>query len=853
MRRIELFDEKMNNVGTLSLDGNGKRYWGMSRDVQIGDTDNGRQWQDTFSFSCFADDINGDTVSPLGYFMWQASNSRWYLYAIQKVDSVSGSTVSDTLNITAVNALAYDLTAKNFTAITYTMPNSKDTFQYCLQDSGWQIGKIDTMTTGATSLELSGDNAMSAFASAITAFSAEVDAYIEFDQYGNMTRNVDVVLHLYPYVNSNMADTIDEQTDVVDSNGDSNSLLDSTQGRTLNYHNGLAGFTRSEDRTQMFTRLFVKGMNDHTFADINGGKDWVQDTTANDLWNGGRSTYLEGTVTSDSIYQSKALMDWAKDQLKIYNHPAYTYEITTTYMDAEDMPERGESLAVVNFDVVPNLTILAEVFSQHTSDDNPSEDTITLGEIRTLTAITPYSITQLQNKMQNSIVNLLDEVRNGTKLATVQLVTPTGANWTMEEDSKIVIAKVFVDSTNLTSYFSESAFIWQKTDPVIGVHDSAWEDKHKADGSQITLDDGDVGTITCKIDGAFLKDDPEITIKENYTQVWSYNFKNNFKDPWGKGIYKAPQYVHIDQDNGFLIFSSAYANDAKNTKQRGPTSDTKYHRFKINGTYMDSMVLQGGGHGSSFGYRFVDGMPEIWTTIQTKSDGDFLGHVKYQPNTVVKLGDKSVINMCKLKNFKRISVDFEHGWVLAVAASNGAVEVTSMDNVKAGKWTPTYKFNTSDYDFKQWAGDYVDGMHELQSSDIYYPFIFLNAGNYNNEDERLSLCINFVTGSLVFRHTDDPLMLTGASIVNPNTDATAPFEPETIAFYSNNGSPYLLQGFDYHEVDTAVDDGYDSITTLWKTDLTVRDDSGDVTTVNEMANDDSTDGADSVDKGGDTE
>lgn len=228
MRRIELFDENMNNVGTLTLDGNGSRYWGMSRDVQIGDADNGRQWQDTLTFSCLADDVNGDTVSPLGYCMWQASNSRWYLYAIQTTTTSSGTGNTNIMTISAANSLAYDLTMKTFTGISYEMPTSDTVFRYCLQNTGWEINKLDTMTTGGTSLELSGDNAMSAFSSAVTAFKAEVDAYVEYDQYGNLHRYVDIVQHLYPYVNTSMGDTIDEQTDVVDTNGDSTNYLDNT-------------------------------------------------------------------------------------------------------------------------------------------------------------------------------------------------------------------------------------------------------------------------------------------------------------------------------------------------------------------------------------------------------------------------------------------------------------------------------------------------------------------------------------------------------------------------------------------------------------------------------------------------
>lgn len=824
MRRIELFDERMNNVGTLTLDGNGSRYWGMARDVQIGDTDNGRQWQDTLSFSCLADDVNGDTVSPLGYCMWQAANSHWYLYAIQTAATSSGTTNANVLTITAVNALAYDLTMKTFTNISYNMPTSRDTFAYCLQNSGWEVNKMDTMTTGGIKLDLSGDNAMSAFSAAVTAFNAEVDAYVEYDQYGNLHRYVDIVQHLYPYVNASMGDTVDEQTDVVDTNGDTTNFLDSTQGRTLNYRNGLAGFTRTEDRTQLYTRLHVKGMNGATFADINGGHDWVQDTKANDLWNGGRSTYLEGTVSVNNIGRHKAIMDWGKKQLTIYNHPAFTYKITTAYMNPEDMPERGETLAVVNFDVTPNLTIIAEVFAQHTSDDNPAEDTITLGEIRTLNSITPNTVLNLENKINSHVMELIQKVKDGSKSATAVLITPAGSVWTQGEETKTVIMQVSVDSTNITTYLSPAAFNWVKYDRVTGVHDIAWEAKHANDGYEITLDSGDVGYIACWCDDDFLKAEAELMITGDNVQIFNLQRRKAPNDHWGDKQSAAMQYAWYDQANKQVIINHTYTGSQKS----GTYTDTEYCRYKLNGTFVDSMIVLGGGHGSSFACRLVNNVPEIWTAIKDISNGkNYIGKFTWKANTIVKIGS-GVTKYCSTSGFRRLSVDFANGYALTTATS-GAVEVTKLSDVKAGKWSPVYTAKVQEFGMHPTDTSVDNDTNTMQSNDISFPYVFVNSGASNNTDKRLLICFNIVTHSLVFSTNPDADQF-GGRIFNPDDNSRYDFEPEAIGIYMNNGKPFILQGFNYELPDNSESYQARLHIGLWTTAIEFRDDSGDVKT-----------------------
>ncbi|MDQ7897538.1 hypothetical protein P7X80_12905, partial [Lactiplantibacillus plantarum] len=61
------------------------------------------------------------------------------------------------------------------------------------------------------------------------------------------------------------------------------------------------------------------------------------------------------------------------------------------------------------------------------------------------------------------------------------------------------------------------------------------------------------------------------------------------------------------------IISCAYDEDQPNTGQRSNVDDVKFHLFDKSGTLKSSMVAQGTGHGSSFGYKLVNNVPEIWT------------------------------------------------------------------------------------------------------------------------------------------------------------------------------------------------------------------------------------------------
>lgn len=823
MKQIDLYDVNMNYLYTYSLIGKGAPYFNHTRQVQIADSDNGRLWQDNFNFDVKINEDTDDVLSAASFFIWSDTNDRQYLYRIQNKSIIAGSTHTPTETITAVNAFAVDLPG-HIEAKEFKNPTAKQVFEYITAGSGWNLHKVDEMSTGTTTFSIDTSNetgSLSSFVSAVAEFNAEVDAWIDFDQFGNMVKNVDIVKHLYPIVDTNFADIIDIETGTVLDDTDVTELVSENNGRTLSYYNGLAGFTRTEDWTNVYTKFWVSGYNGANISSVNGGKQFIVDDNANDLYNGGRDTYLEGSLVSDTIAQPKALLQWAEKEKTKYNHPAYTYEITTEYMNSEDMPNRGETLLVINFDVTPALIVLAEVISSEIHDDNQANNSVTLGEFRTLTPTLPSLINGMNDDLNNEIKKIIDELKNGTKQATVGLITPTGKSWSQDDDSKVIIARVFVDGTNITTYLSPSAFNWTKTDLVTGVHDLDWEQKHFTDGYQVTLSDGDIGNFTCTIEGDFLKTEAELSVDPGGTLFWDKKRADFPKDHWGDKIQGAFQYMWFDEVHQQLITSVAYDYGTPGQDNRTNATDTKYHRFDMKGNYIDSMIVQGGGHGSSFGARLVNDVPEIWTSSTNPDGANFcLSKFSWQSNKVIKQ-DNGLVKVAKMpgingRYFRRISVDFEQGWVLSVMSS-GPIEVLKLSDINKGVWNAMYSFTMQQMGFNPVA-ETEPNFNVMQSNEIHFPYIFLNSGNYKGQDPRILSCINVVTESEVFRKIGD-ISTFGNQWINNY------FEPETVGYYHNDGNPYLLLGFMMETLENSKDVYMHRV--LFKTPIMFRDDSGD--------------------------
>ncbi|MHC5566519.1 phage tail spike protein [Pediococcus acidilactici] len=819
-----ILDRNLERVGSLSNEG-GTPFWGDEVSIQIADQDaditpsdvptsynvgtnqtNQKNWNHTLnSINIPYGYPDTDKIvigSSLAY--QDPTNSRWYVMRITDIDDGFTASGVHYKSAIGVNLSIWDMLHTKANAWNNDDPSwhegagdvyLRQVVGALLENTGWVPGVID-YSGDASGVTISGmDNAQSQLQNICKAFNCEIDAYVLFNSAGQI---------------------VEKRIDFVNA-------LGVDDGRTVRFGDDLIDMKRKTTDANLITRLYPYNVNGNGIESVNGGKGYVEDEEANNLYSSGvlnidGAKFLEGTVQSSTIANLSSLRDWAKTQvLPKFNHPRINYEITLSNNFQAGL---GDTIRILDPKMVPEAGVKSRVIQRTISQADPNQNKVIVGEFSTLQVKTPSIIQQIQNNINNKVRDLINDLRNGKRAASVQLITPTGKSWSKEDKSKTIIARVFVDGTNLTSYLSQSAFIWTKTNAVTGVHDLAWEEKHKDDGYQVTLDDGDVGNITCTIEGDYLKTEAELSISVDNSLFFDDKRVNLSKDHWDETIEGAFQYQWYDEVNQMLITSVAYTEGIAGQGKRSNAADTKYHRFKLDGTYVDSMVVQGGGHGSSFGARLVDGVPEIWTCCTNTAGVNYcLGRFKWQPNAIINQGNglEVVAKMPSIDGhwFRRISCDFEQGWVLSVMAS-GPVEVLKIDDLLAGKWNPIYSFKIQQFGFNP-VPSTEPNFNTMQSNDIHFPYMFINSGDVNKKDPRILSCINVVTESEVFRR-ENLLETFGDKWVDNY------FEPETIGYYHDKDGPYVLQGFTMKTRENSIDYLH---RTLFKTRLKARDDSGD--------------------------
>ncbi|WP_353990091.1 phage tail spike protein [Pediococcus argentinicus] len=757
---------------------------------------NSKNWNHTGAITVAQGYPDSDKVIAGNHLMYfNEKNHHWYIMTIIQSDEAGQDPSGRHVNTYQLeNICITDMNNRIPDARKINNADIKTAFENLLQSTGWSLD-LQTNTNLFYNLSFDGQNSAQSYLQAmLVAFNVELDAHVEISSSGIVTKKV---------------------LSIMDHRGNQDFGIPVTYGRNV------TGINRTTVFQKVITKLHVRSASGATFADINNGKDFIVDDDANEKYNPNwQTTYLEGFITSPDIENHYALLDWAKKQLSLFNHPRVNYSVNLT---ADFAGGLGDDVRINDRVMVPELTVDSRVIQYTFSKADHAQNQAILGEFVTVKIITPEFITQLQKRLDDAVRKAVQDVKSGLKAATVKLVTPLGANWTSMENSKVVIAKVTVNSVNITSYLSQSAFKWFKNDPVTGLHDLDFEQKHADDGYQIELDEDDIGTITCRIEGDYLKTSPELFTDpaNHYTQLFEDTLRAG-NDSFGDSLNQYYQYSWLDQDSNTFIMSQAYT--ASLVDKEPKDNHTKYHRF-VNGVYKDTMILQDGNHGSSFGCRMVNGVPEIWTN-HSPGGGFELIKVPYQPNKIVFNEDASITHLCKVPRFFRMSTDFVHGYVLGIAASDGEIDVVKMEDVEKGNWNPIYRRNVSDYDMTQLPGrDYLKKYHTLQSNDINFPYVIFNAGDNNNFDDRLFCCINIVTGAEVFRN----IVLSGdisPSIVDPlSSTHKVPFEPEAVGFYNDHGQDFLLEGYGYHRIDS---DGVErSKRGIWRINLNHRDDSKD--------------------------
>ena len=787
-----ILDKDLNRLGSLSLEGHGScPFYQDEIDIQIADEDGGNTLdteKSTFNTdSATSTKSWGHTLTsiyvPAGYpetdmivngnsLAYQDEVSgKWYIMRITDVTDTIDSSGTHLKSAIGVNLAIWDLTHIMSMPTTLTAATCQAAFQWLLQNSGWTIGELK-YTGGTANVTFDKTaTAQSMLQTLCQSYDCEVDAYVQFDKTGRI---------------------IQKRIDIVAEMGEN-------LGATIRYAEDVTNITRVVSDGALYTKLYVYGANDATIEDVNGGKAYITDEAANNTYGAKilgdvKHNYLEGSVTSDTIANKSGLLAWGKKVLSKYNHPRAVYTID---VNSDFEAQLGDTVKVIDEVMNPVLSIESRVIQKKISQADPNTNQVVLGEFVAVTIKTSSLIDRLQAN-QTNIVNLINEAQKNGKALTIELMTPDGTDWGKNDKTKRVIARVFINGQNVTTYFEKKAFLWTKTDEN-GVHDTEWETDNFAIGSYMEIQPDVLGNIMCQIELDNYSTSAEVEFIE--ADAVKYFTVNNWKDNWGDGKDGAVQYMQIDKANGYVYASLEYKGSQKSPT---PAVDTHFVRFTTDGKFVDSMVLQSGGHGSSFGLEFISGKPYLWTNLTDYSQSKYTAYVAkvpYAANTVVPFSDKSITKMTKSGYFGRINLDDEHGKVISTH-TNGDILIADKQDVLNGKWITNYLTNASNYNFDLNKQTY-------QSNAIDYPYVYFNSGNANQSDKQMVYCVNVITKSLVFAHE-----YVYSTITNPLMRA----EPQTVGILVNGKAKSLVHGFSTRM--TAEAEHLDE--TLWLTPLTYR-------------------------------
>lgn len=769
-----ILDTELHIVGRLSNDGNGTPFYNDTFTRAIAEQDSPQEISgvdDTKAFYNTDSSINTKTWShtldqiyvPSGYqdsnYIKQGNsiayqdpdNYRWYVMKLNTVTDSHDSSGRGLKIATGTNIAANDLSKKIPLAASFKQSNSKPILEHLLANTGWTLSDSSEVFNSTFDVEFDGiETAQSKLQSICTIYGFEIDAYVLFSE--------------------NTGQISEKVIEIKKKFGDD-------EGKVVFYGHNMMNVTREVIDTNLFTKLYIKDVDGgDSVKSANNGRNYIVDDKANQLYNSplynSAQTYLEGVIQAQKIESPEGLLDWGREQLKIFNHPRVNYTVTVSPDFKADI---GDTVKVIDYDMEPELTVISRVIQKITSFSDESKCQVVLGEFATVKVITPSYIKDIEDKMDSRIKKLMEDLKNGKRQAVVQLITPTGKTWSQSDKSKKIISRVFVDGENITSYFSPAAFQWTKTDLKNGGHDFKWEEEHNNDGYEVNLAQGDKGNFICTIEGDFLKEESELSVKNDSQIIFNLN-NSSFKDFWGDSINKKIDHMWFDEKNNQIIFSCAFDYGTPGQNGRSTAKDAKFHRFDINGNYIDSMIIQGG-YSYNFGARLIGETPEIWlTSTDTYGNAYCLSKFNWQPNTIINR-DKGLNTITELPSLngsydRKIAVDFNSGWATSIS-NKGFIEILKVDDLNKGLWLPIYSFRIQNFDIKT-----------VISCDINFPYMFVTTQDSGNN---FLYGINVVTESQVF------------NVLNTSEKfgdwKSSSFTPNALNIKKINEKMYIYQGF----------------------------------------------------------
>jgi len=229
-------------------------------------------------------------------------------------------------------------------------------------------------------------------------------------------------------------------------------------------------------------------------------------------------------------------------------------------------------------------------------------------------------------------------------------------------------------------------------------------------------------------------------------------------------------------------------------------TDTNFILRDKNLNYVSRMVLKMGGHGTSFGVKYINGSP--WIITAMKNDVNDWDIVRFQFKANATLGYNDVVHLFDTHHYARVNYDRKNDR-LAYCDAAFNYRIVNMEDAEQGIQTVEYSINWLDYDF---TGD----NQIVQGQTLDFPYVYWNVGDQGLKVSTELYCVNAIHKGEVFHAYYDPEEQLGI------TNKT--IEPEGLGFY-NFGDGYKL----VHSFNVVPDDGSQKHQMIYTSDFIHRE------------------------------
>ncbi|WP_288528314.1 phage tail spike protein [uncultured Secundilactobacillus sp.] len=422
-----ILDNQLRRVGLLSNRVRaGTPFWGDTIEQSIADDDSAFAWEDlkdTFNTlnlaankKSYDHNLTGLTIpsnAPDAQYIvpgnhllyYDDENEHYYVMRIINIDETAKENEYQ-FSFDATNLAEWKLARTLPAAFDSDDVNAQTAFSNLLAKSGWRLvyNSTSTLTLKET---FDGTSSAQSYLQGLAAdYNVEIDCYVTLNSIGEVT------------------DQIVEISD----------HLGSTDRKRIDYRQDIVGVERKLVDDALVSKLYVYGADGATIEDANNGVAFLTDPDANAKYNhdikGAGSTWLEGTITSETIQNSSGLKAWGEKQLKMYNHPRYNYVVT---MRSDIVGGIGDDMLIADFALNPPLIVKARVIKVTKSLSDPTVHSLTLGEYSSITPRVNKNdgdLTDLKeaiDQAQHKAMNAESKADQASNKATEAQVTATGA------------------------------------------------------------------------------------------------------------------------------------------------------------------------------------------------------------------------------------------------------------------------------------------------------------------------------------------------------------------------------------------------------------------------------------------